>query len=126
MKGRYSYIVCSKALKEGAAACPGSRVAAGEFELFVVERIRAMGRDPAVFEATLATDKRLRKGKREELRQALAELDPIWAELFPAERARVLALLIDRVDLNATTGDVEITFREGAPEVLTMGKETQP
>ena len=46
------------------------------------------------------------------------------AELFPAERARVLARLIDRVDLNAGTGDVEITFREGAPAALTM--ETEP
>lgn len=123
-KGRYSYMVCAKALREGAAACPGSRVAAGEFEQFVVERIRDMGRDPAVLDATLAADKRLRKGKREDLRRALAELDPIWAELFPAERARVLALLIDRVDLNASSGDVEITFREGAPAALTM--ETEP
>ncbi len=94
------------------------RLAAGEFELFVVERIRQMGRDPAVLEATLAADKRLRKGKREELRRALAEFDPVWEVLFPAERARVLALLVDRVDLNAATGDVEITFREGAPEAL--------
>ncbi len=125
-KRRYQYLVCARSLKHGTSACPGSRVAAGEFELFVVERIRAMGRDPAVLEATLAANKRLRKGKCEELRRALAELEPIWSELFPAERARVLALLIDRVDLNATTGDVEITFREGAPEVLTMGKETQP
>ena len=84
-----------------------------------------MGKDPAVFEATLAADKRLRRGKREELRRTLAELEPIWAELFPAERARVIALLIARVDLNAATGDVEITFREGAPEALTMEKETQ-
>ena len=122
---QYRYIVCANALKNGASACPGSRVAAGEFELFVVERIREMGKDPAVFEATLAADKRLRRGKREELRRTLAELEPIWAELFPTERARVIALLIARIDLNAATGDVEITFREGAPEALTMEKETQ-
>ncbi len=85
-----------------------------------------MGRDPAVLEATLAAGKRLRKGKREELRRSLEELEPIWAELFPAERARVLALLIDRVELNAGTGDVEITFREGAPEALSMEEEAQP
>ena len=103
-----------------------SKFAAGEFELFVVDRIRETGTDPAVFEATLAAGKRLPKAKREELREALAELEPIWAELFPAERARVLALLIDRIALNASTGDVAITFREGAPESHTMQEETQP
>ena len=61
-----------------------------------------------------------------ELRQALAELEPIWNELFPQERVRVLALLIERVDLNAGTGDVDITFCEGAPKALSMEGKTQP
>jgi site-specific DNA recombinase len=31
---------------------------------------------------------------------ALAELDPLWDELFPAEQARVVQLLVERVDVN--------------------------
>ncbi|MCB1468585.1 MAG: recombinase family protein, partial [Rhizobiaceae bacterium] len=32
-------------------------------------------------------------------RMALQQLDPLWDELFPAEQARVVALLVGRVDI---------------------------
>ena len=32
-------------------------------------------------------------------RTALQQLDPLWDELFPAEQARIVALLVDRVDI---------------------------
>jgi hypothetical protein len=53
------------------------------------------------------------------LRAALRDLDGIWSELFPAERARVMALLVEQIRFNATTGDTAITFREGAPSAIT-------
>jgi hypothetical protein len=28
-------------------------------------------------------------------------LDPLWDELFPAEQARIVALLVERVDIGA-------------------------
>lgn len=31
-------------------------------------------------------------------RAALQQLDPLWEELFPAKQARILALLVERVD----------------------------
>lgn len=36
----------------------------------------------------------------DEVREALAALDPLWTELFPAEQARVTQLLIERVDIS--------------------------
>ena len=30
---------------------------------------------------------------------ALQRLDPLWDELFPAEQARILGLLVERVDI---------------------------
>ena len=30
---------------------------------------------------------------------ALQQIDPLWGELFPAEQARILALLVERVEL---------------------------
>ena len=54
-----------------------------------------------------------------ELRQALSDLEPTWAELFPAEQKRVLTLLLERVEFDATEGEVAITFRPGAPRGLT-------
>jgi hypothetical protein len=32
-------------------------------------------------------------------RTALQQLDPLWDELFPAEQARIVALLVERVDI---------------------------
>ncbi|MBW6496560.1 MAG: recombinase family protein, partial [Burkholderiaceae bacterium] len=34
-----------------------------------------------------------------EAREALTRLDPLWDELFPAEQARIVALLVERVDI---------------------------
>ncbi len=33
--------------------------------------------------------------------KALTRLDPLWDELFPAEQSRIVALLVERVDLDA-------------------------
>jgi site-specific DNA recombinase len=55
----------------------------------------------------------------DELRSALADLEPIWVELFPRERARVLALLLERVEFHGTAGDVVLAFRPGAPRGVT-------
>ena len=64
---RYAYYVCTRQQKEGAAACPGSRVAAGKLESFVVDQVRAIGRDPAVLEATLQADRIGRENRQPEL-----------------------------------------------------------
>ena len=34
-------------------------------------------------------------------RLALERLDPLWEELFPAEQARIIRVLVDRVDIGA-------------------------
>ena len=43
-------------------------------------------------------------------REALAALDPLWAELFPAEQARIIQLLIERVDIG--TNGPKLRFRD--------------
>jgi len=35
------------------------------------------------------------------VREALERLDPLWEELFPAEQARIVQLLVARVDVTA-------------------------
>ena len=35
----------------------------------------------------------------DEVREALLQLDPLWDELFPAEQARIVQLLVERVDV---------------------------
>jgi site-specific DNA recombinase len=48
---------------------------------------------------------------REALRQALEEFDELWEELFPAERARMLGLLLSSVFYEARRGEVRLTLR---------------
>ncbi len=42
-------------------------------------------------------------------RVALQQLDPVWDELFPAEQARIVALLIERIDIG--TEGLNVRFR---------------
>ena len=49
----------------------------------------------------------------EEAREALTLLDPLWDELFPAEQARIVQLLVERVDVRMH--GVEVRLR---PNVL--------
>jgi site-specific DNA recombinase len=37
--------------------------------------------------------------KEAEVREALERFGPIWDELFPAEQARIVQLLVERVDI---------------------------
>ncbi len=48
-----------------------------------------------------------------DLRAALAAFDPVWDQLFPKEKARILHLLIEKVEYRAKDGEVEIAFRPG-------------
>jgi site-specific DNA recombinase len=76
-KGRgrtYAYYACAKLVKQGSAACPGSRVAAGVIEQFVVEQIRVVVRDPSVLEAAIAADQDERGAERAKLATELGEL----------------------------------------------------
>ena len=54
-----------------------------------------------------------------DVREALERLDPIWEELFPAEQARIIQLLVARVDVGVDGLDIHLrtqglahTFRE--------------
>ncbi|MBN9519156.1 hypothetical protein J0H58_11655 [bacterium] len=42
---------------------------------------------------------------------ALAGFDPVWATLAPAERARVINLLVERVAYDGASGRVAVIFR---------------
>ena len=52
-----------------------------------------------------------------EVRAALMTLDPLWDELFPAEQARIVQLLVARLDVG--DGGIDISLRmEGLTTVL--------
>ncbi len=46
-----------------------------------------------------------------DFRTALELFDPVWEVLYPAERFRILRLLIDTVDVDTEHGKIGISFR---------------
>jgi hypothetical protein len=43
-----------------------------------------------------------------EVRDALNRLDPLWDELFPAEQARIVQMLVERVDVGLDGADISL------------------
>ncbi len=186
---RYRYYVCYTAQKQGWHACPSKSIPAEQIERFVVEQIRAVGKDPAVMAMALeqaraqaqedtaalegdariaereigrihaeirkvATDaatnghaaarlaelhERLRDAEQRlsalrdqaerarrrtvtktEVDSALEAFTPLWDALSPREQARVLRLLIQRVEYDGANGKVAVTFH--ANGIRTLGQ----
>jgi len=89
---RYSSYACEKYLKQGAAACPGSRVPLGQLESFVVDRIKAIGRDPTLTAATIESAREQLDAKKPELRADLARVDADRRNLI-AERENLVSAI---------------------------------
>jgi site-specific DNA recombinase len=187
---RYRYYVCTAAQKRGWDTCPSKSVPAGEVERLVLDRLRALARDPALLGQLLAQARQHEEGRgaaleseqrglerdlagwqaevrnlslrlcpggdnsaavarladlqerisrvegrvrqvREQLRAArehlldegaaataLALFEPHWEALAPAEQARVVALLVQRVDYDGAQGKLSITFRPDGIQAL--------
>jgi site-specific DNA recombinase len=106
----YRYYASQSVLKRGAGACPVSRVAAGEIEAVVMEQVRALLTAPEIVTRTFNVAREsLQDLTERDVREALSRLDPIWNELFPAEQARIIQSLVERIDLHMDR--VQIRFR---------------
>ena len=179
---RYRYYVCGHAQQRGWQNCPSPSIPATEIERFVVDQIRAIGRDPEMVRETVVQarqqaeselaaleaeraglerelarwnadvrdvvaqvgpsdadspavarladlQERIRGAERratevreqihaisaksvnhQEVAAALARFDPVWNSLTPREQARVVELLVERVDYDGARGKVAVTF----------------
>lgn len=54
----------------------------------------------------------------EEVAEALAHFDPLWASMSPREKARLICLLVGRVTYNGEAGSVVMTFRSNGIAAL--------
>ena len=106
----YRYYVSQAVLRHGRDACPIARVPAGEIESAVIDQLRAVFRQPEIVVGTWRAAHGQDDGITEtEVRDALLQLDPLWNELFPAEQARIVQLLVERIEI-ADDG-LDIRFR---------------
>jgi hypothetical protein len=96
-------------LKRGAEPGPVSRIAAGDIERAVVDQLRAILRAPEIVVRTWRAARRKMDYVTDgEVRDALEQLDPLWDELFPAEQARIVQLLVERVDVQEGGANIRL------------------
>jgi len=72
------------------------RVPAGPVDQAVIDQIRRLVRAPEIVARTIRTADL----HPNTVREALADFGRIWDELFPAEQARLVRLLVERVDVS--------------------------
>ena len=73
---------------------------AGDIEAAVNDQLRAVFRQPEIVAGSWKAARAHAADITEaDARTALQQLDPLWDELFPAEQARIVALLIERVEI---------------------------
>jgi DNA invertase Pin-like site-specific DNA recombinase len=107
-RGRlYRSYVSTKILKTGAGACPIGRVPAAEIEAAVIDQVRRLLQSPEIIVATWRAAKSTSpKLTEQQVRDAMGRFDELWAELFPAEQARIVQLLVERVDIGEQGANV--------------------
>jgi site-specific DNA recombinase len=94
---RYRYYLCTGAQKFGRHSCPAPSIAAAPLEQVVVEQLKALSQDCPPVQALLAEG---------------------WTALASGEQARVLRLLIERVDYDGSAGKLILALRPRGPQLL--------
>ena len=107
-------------------AAPAARISAAGIEGAVIAQFRGLLRQPeAVLGAWRAARASAPDMTEDEARLALERLDPLWEELFPAEQARIIRLLVDRVDVWAGGADVRLKLEGLASLVRDLAAPTK-
>jgi DNA invertase Pin-like site-specific DNA recombinase len=109
-KGKlYRYYVTVSVTKLRPETCPVRRLPAGEIEAAVVDQLRVLLVSPEIivktWMAARAEDSAITES---EVRDALANFDLLWNELFPAEQARIVQLLVERVDVDVDSLSIRL------------------
>ena len=109
-RGRlYRYYVNQSVLKGDGGEKVIRRVSAAEIETAVIAQVRALLRQPEIIIGSwLAARAELPDLTEGETREALERLDPLWDELFPAERTRIIRLLVERVEIGPAGADIRL------------------
>jgi hypothetical protein len=105
----YTYYVSQAVLKGTDDGCTVRRISAGEIEAAVMDQVRALLQQPEVVIGTWRAAQAEAPDLTEaETREALEQLDPLWEELFPAEQARIVRSLVERVDVGPAGADIRL------------------
>jgi hypothetical protein len=107
------------------APSPLRRVPAAEIERAVIDQLRILLCSPEVIVATWRAARQDIEGLSEsDVREALGRFDSLWDELFPAEQARIIQLLVERVQVHEA--GVDISLRAGGLTGLVADLRAKP
>jgi hypothetical protein len=105
-RGRlYRYYICLGASRRGYDTCPVRSIAASEVEGLVVGQVRRLLASPELIARTIIAVRQENGASQDatledrDVIEAPGALEPVWDELYPAEQARILRLLIERIDV---------------------------
>jgi hypothetical protein len=96
----YRYYVATDAIRLGHADCPMRSVPAAEIEEAVVAQVRHLLRTPEIIARTWAAANNETETPEREVVETVTAFAPLWDKLFPAEQARIVRLLVERIDLS--------------------------
>ena len=104
----YRYYVSQRAMKRG-SDCTVGPIPAGEIERIVLDQVRNLIRAPEVIVQTWRAARKLgHEVTEKEVRSALTKFEELWDELFPAEQARIVELLVQRVSVHPDRLDITL------------------
>ncbi|MGZ9106659.1 MAG: recombinase family protein, partial [Rhodoplanes sp.] len=87
-------------IQQGYGECVVRSVPAAEVEEAVVTQVRHLLRTPEIIARTWAAARQENELPEREVVKTITDFEPLWDELFPAEQARIVRLLVERVDLS--------------------------
>ena len=115
----YRYYVSTDAIRQGYSECAVRSVPAAEVEEAVVAQVRHLLQTPEIIARTWAAAKHEIEMPERDVVKTITDLAPLWDELFPAEQARIVRLLVERVDLSPDGMQVRLR----ADGLQTLGEE---
>jgi site-specific DNA recombinase len=127
-RGRiYRYYVTREAIADGYDSCAVTSVPAADVEGAVLDHIQKLLAAPELVARIWATAKRDDDAITErEVTVLLAEFATVWNELFPAEQARIVQLLVQRVDVQEDALEVRIRAEGLASLVAELRQGDKP
>lgn len=105
----YQYYAAIDSIRTGTCSSSIRRIPAAQIESVVVAQIKAMLQSPEIIVATWRAARKTINGLTErQVAENLRRFDELWSELFPAEQARIVQLLVERIDISEAGADLTL------------------
>lgn len=114
----YRYYTSQTVLKHGAGACVPGRIPAADVEQVVLNEVKNLIRHPDFSVGTLRQVRDAQSDVTEDdvWTSLRYDFDEVWQSLFPVEQARLVTLLIERVDVG--TDSINLTVRSDTSQAF--------